>query len=79
MLPLRQPQTEQALAALELFISSLSAEEYSPHFMQSEKRTILEEFRAYVGIHLNAYIRDNAIDLESTVALMNPANAPALE
>lgn len=63
--PLRNTHTESALSAIELFISSLAWEEKSEHFMQPEKKTLLEEFRAYVGIHLNRYIRDNSITLEN--------------
>ena len=63
--PLRNAQTESALSAIELFISSLAWEEKGEHFMQPEKKTLLEEYRALVGIHLNRYIRDNSITLEN--------------
>ncbi len=63
--PLRNRQNEAALSAIELFISSLAWEERGEHFMQPEKKALLEEYRAYVGIHLNRYIRENAISLEN--------------
>ncbi len=65
MQPLRALKTEQALAALELFISSLASEETGPNFLQREKRDTLEDFRMFVGIHLNKYIRDNSISYQA--------------
>jgi len=55
--PLRQHRFEAALAAIELFISSLAWEE-NQHFGSGEKKNILEEFRSYVGLHLGRYIRE---------------------
>jgi hypothetical protein len=75
MAPLRNTQTESALAAIELFISSLAWEEESEHFMQPERKSLLEEFRAYVGIHLNRYIRENSITLEGDDTALTALNA----
>lgn len=69
MLPLRELNLDQALTAIELFISSLAVEENSEHFMQPERKHTVEEFRSLVGIHLNRYIRDNSIELSSTESL----------
>ena len=69
MLPLRELNLDQALTAIELFISSLAFEESSEHFMQSERKHVVEEFRSLVGIHLNRYIRDSAIELPSMESL----------
>jgi hypothetical protein len=71
--PLRNVQSESALSALELFVSSLAWEERSEHFLLPERRNVLEEFRAYVGIHLNRYIRENSISLESSELVLAPA------
>lgn len=82
--PLRNAQNESALSAIELFISSLAWEEKGEHFLQPEKKALLEEYRAYVGIHLNRYIRENSISLESEGATLSalredtrPTNADA--
>lgn len=70
--PLRMGQSESALSAVELFISSLAWEERGEHFMLPERRNVLEEFRAYVGIHLNRYIRENSISLETSELVLAP-------
>lgn len=57
MQPLRMANQDEALAALELFISSLAFEE-KEHFSVDDKARIIEDFRSYVGLHLNRYIRD---------------------
>jgi hypothetical protein len=69
--PLRNAQSESALSALELFISSLAWEERGEHFLQPEKKALLEEYRALVGIHLNRYIRQNSISLENAGATLD--------
>ena len=63
--PLRNSRLQPALTAIELFLSSLAWEEMGTHFMQQERRDVLEEYRALVGIHLNRYIKENNIVLES--------------
>ena len=73
--PLRNAQAESALSAIELFISSLAWEERGEHFAQPERKSTLEEYRAYVGIHLNRYIRENAISLEDEGAIVTYEDA----
>ena len=65
MAPLRTLKTEQALAAIELFISSLASEETGPDFQAPDKRNVLEDFRVNVSVHLNRYIRDNSISFQA--------------
>ena len=55
--PLKISGRESSLAAIELFISSLAWEEHN-HFDSGEPKNIIEEFRSYVGIHLNRYLRE---------------------
>ncbi len=55
--PLKASGRESSLAAIELFISSLAWEEHN-HFDSGKNKDIIEEFRSYVGIHLNRYLRD---------------------
>ena len=57
----RATKFESALTAIELFISSLAWEQ-NTHFDNDEnKRRNLENFRTYVGIHLNNYLQENDI------------------
>ncbi len=55
--PLKVSGRESALTAIELFISSLAWEEHN-HFDSGQNKNTIEEFRSYVGIHLNKYLRD---------------------
>jgi hypothetical protein len=55
--PLKMAGRESSLAAIELFISSLAWEEYQ-HFASGNNKNVIEEFRSYVGIHLNRYLRE---------------------
>ena len=65
MQPIRDSEKERALAALELFISSLGWEEFE-HFNSEPKDQIIESYRTYVGIHLNQYLQDfDLTDLDS--------------
>lgn len=59
--PLRMASQEDALSAIELFISSLAWEEHM-HFREGKEQQVLEDFRSYVGLHLNRYIRDLKLD-----------------
>lgn len=55
--PLKESGRESSLSAIELFISSLAWEEHN-HFDSGQNKNIIEEFRSYVGIHLNRYLRE---------------------
>jgi hypothetical protein len=59
--PLRMAKQEEALAAIELFISSLAWEEHT-HFRDDREREVLENFRTYTGMHLNRYIKKLRLD-----------------
>ncbi len=64
MLPLKMNKQEVALAAIELFISSLAWEE-DKHFSSGVEKDIIEQFRSYVGLHLGRYIKN--INLEDVI------------
>ncbi|MBV5327079.1 MAG: ATP-binding protein [Chlorobium sp.] len=68
--PLRMANQEEALSAIELFISSLAWEEHT-HFRKPQEQEILENFRSYVGIHLNRYIKDIRLDESSFASSAN--------
>lgn len=55
--PLKEAEHESALSTIELFISSLGWEEYT-NFGADPKSEIIEEYRSYVGLHLNRYLRE---------------------
>jgi hypothetical protein len=55
--PLKESGHESSLTALELFISSLAWEEYQ-NFGTEPHKDIIEEFRSFVGLHLNRYLRE---------------------
>jgi len=59
--PLRMAGQQDALAAIELFISSLAWEEHT-HFRQPKETEVLESYRTYVGLHLNRYIKQVRLD-----------------
>ena len=62
--PLRLRNEEQAVAAIELFISSLAWEEHSHFSTDERKKDIVEAFRNYAGLHLNTFLKDNDIVIE---------------
>ena len=55
--PLKEANQESALSAIELFISSLGWEEYT-NFSTGQNSKIIEEYRSYVGLHLNRYLQE---------------------
>jgi hypothetical protein len=59
--PLRIKNVQSALAAIELFISSLAWEEHYHFTTDERKKDIIEAFRNYAGLHLNVYLKDNKI------------------
>lgn len=63
MMPFRNAQLEAPLAAIELFIGSLANEEHARFVTKAEAKDILESYRAYVGLHLDRYIKDNDISV----------------
>ena len=63
MMPFRNAQLEAPLAAIELFIGSLANEEHLRFGTKAEAKDILESYRAYVGLHLDRYIKDNDISV----------------
>lgn len=54
---------DSALTAIELFISSLAWEQNEHFDADAEKRRNLDNFRTYVGIHLNNYLQENDISV----------------
>jgi len=62
--PLRLARAEEALAAIELFVSSLAWEEQT-HFGRDPEAHTLEDFRTYVGVHLNRYMRSVVVTEDS--------------
>jgi hypothetical protein len=71
--PLRLKKIDQAVAAIELFISSLAWEEFSHFTADDKKKDIVESFRNYAGLHLNTYLKDNDIAIDED-QLSGPAN-----
>ena len=71
--PLRVNRAEHAVAAIELFISSLAWEEHTHFSTDERKKDIVEAFRNYAGLHLNTYLKDNdiAIDEEDLASTLN--------
>ena len=65
LLPLKMKKQEMALAAVELFISSLAWEE-DKHFSSGTEKDVIEQFRSYVGLHLDRYIKN--INLEDMLS-----------
>lgn len=61
MMPFRVAQFEPALAAIELFISSLAVEEHERYGSNENAKEVLEQYRAYVGLHLDRYLKDNDV------------------
>jgi len=53
--PMKMMGIEDALSAMELFISSLAWEQHN-HFQGDKERDVLDQFRSYVGLHLNRYM-----------------------
>jgi hypothetical protein len=62
--PLRTKKIEQAVAAIELFISSLAWEEHAHFTTDEKKKDIVEAYRNYAGLHLNTYLKDNDIAID---------------
>lgn len=71
--PFRFKNIEKALAAIELFVSSLAWEEYSHFSADEKKKDIIEAFRNYAGLHLNTYLKDNDITIDED-QLIGPSN-----
>lgn len=62
--PFRIKKIEQAVASIELFISSLAWEEHEHFTADEKKKDTIEAFRNYVGLHLNTYLKDNDIAVD---------------
>lgn len=71
--PFRYKNIEKAVAAIELFISSLAWEEYAHFSTDERKKDIVESFRNYAGLHLNTYLKDNNIIIDED-QLIGPVN-----
>jgi len=57
----REANFEEALTAIELFISSLAWEQREHFDIDENKKRNLDDFRTYVGIHLSNYLQENDI------------------
>ena len=57
----REANFEEALTAIELFISSLAWEQREHFDIDETKKRNLDNFRTYVGIHLSNYLQENDI------------------
>jgi hypothetical protein len=71
--PLRVNKIEQAVASIELFISSLAWEEHEHFTVDEKKKDTIEAFRNYAGLHLNTYLKDNDIAIDED-QLAGPQN-----
>lgn len=61
--PFRNVKFESALTAIELFISSLAWEQNEHFDNDPTKKRNLDNFRTFVGIHLNNYLQENDIKI----------------
>jgi hypothetical protein len=61
--PFRNLKFDSALTAIELFISSLAWEQNEHFDNDPTKKRNLDNFRTYVGIHLNNYLQENDIKI----------------
>ena len=66
--PIRIDGQDSALTAIELFISSLAWEEHT-HFAGGLKKDTIEEYRSFVGIHLNSYLREYTYKSQTNTGL----------
>jgi len=57
----RTTKFDSALTAIELFISSLAWEQNTNFDSNEEKKRNLDNFRTFVGMHLNNYLQENNI------------------
>ncbi|NOD36655.1 MULTISPECIES: ATP-binding protein [unclassified Ruegeria] len=55
ILPLMERESELGLATIELFVVSLAVEE-SERFASDSKSEMMQQYRTYVGMHLNRYL-----------------------
>lgn len=62
--PMKVVGVEEALSAMELFVSSLAWEQHN-HFQGERETAVLDQFRSFVGLHLNRYMREIKISEES--------------
>jgi|GEM_PF-1573426 len=66
MAPLRTKGFETALSAIELFLSSLAWEEKEHFRSNDDRKNVIEQFRSYVGLHLNRYLAENQIEINES-------------
>jgi hypothetical protein len=63
----REANFEDALTAIELFISSLAWEQREHFDIDETKKRNLDNFRTYVGIHLSNYLQENDIRVKKDI------------
>jgi hypothetical protein len=66
MAPLRASGIETALSSIELFLSSLAWEEKEHFRSTDDRKNVIEQFRSYVGLHLNRYLAENKIEIHES-------------
>jgi len=66
MAPLRASGFETALSSIELFLSSLAWEEKEHFRSTDDRKNVIEQFRSYVGLHLNRYLAENEIEIHES-------------
>jgi Histidine kinase-, DNA gyrase B-, and HSP90-like ATPase len=59
----REANFEEALTAIELFISSLAWEQREHFDNDPDKKRNLDNFRTFVGMHLSNYLQENSIKI----------------
>jgi hypothetical protein len=74
MAPLRSKGFETPLASIELFLSSLAWEEKEHFRSTDERKDVIEQFRSYVGLHLNRYLKENQIEINDSDFIVLKSN-----
>ena len=79
MLPLRTRGFETALSSIELFLSSLAWEEKEHFRSTDDRKNVIEQFRSYVGLHLNRYLADNQIAIHESDFVIGASNGDTID
>ena len=79
MAPLRTKGFETALSAIELFLSSLAWEEKEHFRSNDDRKNVIEQFRSYVGLHLNRYLAENQIEINESDFIVGSSDSDNID